>query len=76
MCVYVERTSLIVSQNLQVESVPSAKLLTIQKMTLWMTESAKVERLPEEALVLVCHTTMTYSKDFETSSDGDNTARR
>jgi len=30
------------------ESAPVAKLLTNSKMTLWMTESAKVERLPRE----------------------------
>jgi hypothetical protein len=31
------------------ESAPVAKLLTNSKMTLWMTESAKIERLPREA---------------------------
>jgi hypothetical protein len=31
------------------ESAPVAKLLTNSKMTLWMTESTKVERLPREA---------------------------
>jgi hypothetical protein len=31
------------------ESAPVAKLLTNSKMTLWMIESAKVERLPREA---------------------------
>jgi hypothetical protein len=31
------------------DSAPSAKLLTMPKMISWMTESAKVERLPKEA---------------------------
>ena len=36
----------------------------------------KGRKTAQRSLVSVCHTTMTYSKDVETSSDGDNTARR